>query len=435
MKVTATSHAMTGNYQSLKKAHLEHDEEKYNSNKDIRYDKKHLNTHHVHVPDFEAFYEEKYEGPIKEYNLKQKRKDRKIDDYDSYLEKKQNNKNRNKDRPHDPNRIFLMNFSNEDDNEKIKNALMKQLNLSEDEYLEMMAGAMDLSVEKVNKKFGHCLTITEHFTHINEASPHAHCNLYAHGTDKFGKPYTDINDSLKELYAGTKERDGEIVPKRVPDYWKDFRAEVDTIIVDSVKEKANEKLREKGIKMKFELELYRKDSDYVGMAGEVYKEVHREADKQLEKKGLSLQQREQALKDREQSLDDRETALNDRETVLNAKEEELDGISQKHIERDRMFFKREVEFDEKVELLQKQQEKMKERDKAVNQVMEAHDKFVDENNSKISDDAHVGRKIREQAKSKLSFLDFYNENLKLAKEGYKKEYSVKDKEEFNINFE
>lgn len=428
MKVTATSHAQTGSYQSLKKAHLEHDEEKYNSNKDIRYDKKHLNTHHVHVPDFDAFYEEKYEGPIKEYNAKQTRKDRKIDDYDSYLEKKKNNKNRNQKRPHDPNRLFLMNFSNKDDNDRIKYGLMKQLNLSEDEYLALMASGMDLAVEKFNKKFDGCMTVTEHFTHVNEASPHAHCNLWAHGKDKFGKPYTDINDSLKEMYAGTKERDGKTVSKNLKDYWKDFREEVDTLIIESVKEKANEKLREKGIKMNLELELYRKDSDYVGMSGEVYKEVHREADKQLEKKGLSLQQREQALKDREQSL-------NDRETVLNAKEEELDGISQKHIERDRMLFKREVEFDEKVKLLQKQHEKMKERDKAVNQVMEEHDKFVDENNSKIPDDAHVGRNVREKAKSKLSYLDFYNEMLKTSKEDYKKKYSVKDKEEFNINFE
>lgn len=422
MKVTATSHAQTGNYQSLKKAHLEHDEEKYNSNKDIRYDKKHLNTHHVHVEDFEAFYEEKYEGPIKEFNLKQTRKDRKIDDYDSYLEKKKNNKNRNQKRPHDPNRLFLMSFSNMEDNDKIKNGLMKQLNLSEDEYLELMASAMDLSVQKFNSKYGHCMTITEHFTHVNEASPHAHCDLYAHGTDKFGKPYTDINDSLKELYAGTKERDGKTVRKNLKDYWKDFREEVDTIIVDSVKEKANEKLREKDIKMNFELDLYRKDSDYVGMAGEVYKEVHRKADKQLEKKGLSLEEREQGLKDREQSLDERESALNDREKVLNAKEEELDDISQKHTER-------ETEFNERVKLLQEQQQKMKERDKVVNQVMDNHDKIIEENISKISDDTHVGRRIREKGKSKLSFLDFYNENLKLAKEGYKKEYSVKDKVE------
>ena len=433
MKVTATSHAQTGSYQSLKKAHLEHDEEKYNSNKDIRYDKKHLNTHHVHVKDFDAFYEEKYEGPIKEFNLKQTRKDRKIDDYDSYLEKKKNNKNRNKERPHDPNRLFLLNFSNKDDNDKIKNALMKQLNLSEDEYLALMASGMDLAVEKFNKKFGHCLTVTEHFTHVNEASPHAHCNLYAHGKDKFGKPYTDINDSLKELYAGTKERDGKTVRKNLKDYWKDFREEVDTLIIDSVKEKANEKLREKGVKKVLELELYRKDSDYVGMSGEVYKEVHRKADKQLEEKRLRLQEREQALKDREQSLDERESVLKDRETVLNAKEEELDGISQKHIERDRMLFKREVEFDEKLKFLQEQQQKMKERDKAIVQVMDDHDKFIEENNSKVSDDAHVGRSIREQARSKPSFSKFYNENLKLAKEGYKKKYSFKDKEGFDID--
>lgn len=349
MKVTATSHAQTGSYQSLKKAHLEHDEEKYNSNKDIRYDKKHLNTHHVHVPDFDAFYEEKYEGPIKEYNLKQTRKDRKIDDYESYLEKKKNNKNRNQKRPHDPNRLFLLNFSNKDDNDRIKNGLMKQLNLSEDEYLALMASGMDLAVENFNKKFGHCLTITEHFTHVNEASPHAHCNLYAHGKDKFGKPYTDINDSLKELYAGTKERDGKTVSKNLKDYWKDFREEVDTLIIDSVKEKANEKLREKGVKKVLELELYRKDSDYVGMAGEVYKEVHRKADKQLEEKGLRLQEREQALKDREQSLDDRESALNGRQEELNKTLEQLDNRIKEFEEREQTIDSKFNDLDDSIE--------------------------------------------------------------------------------------
>lgn len=349
MKVTATSHAQTGSYQSLKKAHLEHDEEKYNSNKDIRYDKKHLNTHHVHVKDFDAFYEEKYEGPIKEFNLKQTRKDRKIDDYDSYLEKKKNNKNRNQKRPHDPNRLFLMNFSNKDDNDRIKYGLMNQLNLSEDEYLELMAGAMDLSVEKFNKKFDGCMTVTEHFTHVNETSPHAHCNLYAHGKDKFGKPYTDINDSLKELYAGTKERDGKTVSKNVKDYWKDFRGEVDTMIIDSVKEKANEKLIEKGIKKHLPLELYRKDSDYVGMSGEVYKEVHREADKQLEEKGLSLQQREQALKDREQSLDECEGGLNGRQEELNKTLERLENRAKEFEEREKTIDSKINDFDDKVE--------------------------------------------------------------------------------------
>lgn len=349
MKVTATSHAQTGSYSSLKKAHLEHDEEKYNSNKDIRYDKKHLNTHRVHVQDFDEFYEEKYEGPIKEFNLKQTRKDRKIDDYDSYLEKKKNNKNRNQKRPHDPNRLFLMNFSNKDDNDRIKNGLMGKLNLTEDEYLALMASGMDLAVEKFNKKFDGCMTITEHFTHVNEASPHAHCNLWAHGKDKFGKPYTDINDSLKELYAGTKERDGKTVSKNLKDYWKDFREEVDTMIIDSVKEKANEKLREKGIKKILELELYRKDSDYVGMSGEVYKEVHREADRHLKEKGLSLQQKEQGLKDKEQSLDDRESVLNERQEELNKSIERLENSAKEFENREKTMDSKINDFSERVD--------------------------------------------------------------------------------------
>lgn len=408
MKVTATSHAQTGNYQSLKKAHLEHDEEKYNSNKDIRYDKKHLNTHHVHVEDFEAFYEEKYEGPIKEFNLKQTRKDRKIDDYDTYLEKKKNNKNRNQKRPHDPNRLFLMSFSNMEDNDKIKNGLMGQLNLSEDEYLALMASAMDLSVQKFNNKYGHCMTITEHFTHVNEASPHAHCNLYAHGTDKFGKPYTDINDSLKELYAGTKERDGKTVRKNLKDYWKDFREEVDTMIIDSVKEKANEKLREKDIKMNFELDLYRKDSDYVGMAGDVYKEVHREADKQLEKKGQSLEEREQGLKDREQSLDDRESALNDRESALDEREkvskdweEELRKKHYEQVERDDELLKKSAVIDD----FQERYNRLLEKEKA-------HDEYVVEIDAHMKNDAKVGANLREAGRTDSKFKESYRKMLK-----------------------
>src|SRR5699024_872662 len=265
----------------------------------------------------EAFYEEKYEGPIKEFNAKQTRKDRKIDDYDSHLEKKRSNKNRNKDRPHDPNRIFLMNFSDKYDNEEIKQRFMSELGFTEDEYLKAMASGMDLAVEKFNKRFDGHMKITEHFTHVNESSPHSHCNLYAFGKNATGKPHTDINESLKDLYGGTKLRDdGETISKRVPDYWKDFREEVDSMIVEAVREKQMEMMYQKtGKRLNLNLELYRKDSDYTGMAGEVYKEVHREADKQLEEKGLSLEEREQTLKDREQSLDDREQAIQAREKV------------------------------------------------------------------------------------------------------------------------
>lgn len=389
MKVTATSHAMTGNYQSLKQAHLKHDEEKYNSNKDIRYDKKHLNTHHVHVEDFDAFYEEKYEGPIKEYNAKQKRKDRKIDDYDTYLEQKKNNKNRNKERPHDPNRIFLMNFSNMEDNEKIKKHLMDRLGITEDEYLALMASGMDLAVERFNERYGHCMTITEHFTHVNEASPHAHCNLWAHGTDKFGKPYTDINDSLKELYAGTKERDGKTVRKNLKDYWKDFRDEVDTIILKSVEDKIYEKYREKGINKKIPMELHRKDSDIVGLSGEVYKEVHRQADDMLDKKKRDL---EMQVLESEEKVESRKRAL--------------DSVSAEFKERSSKKWDELESWEERLEAKEVQLETKEAR----------IDQYVRENMDKVKDDTLVGRAWRRAAQKDPKRMASYNRVLKAEKE-------------------
>lgn len=346
MNVTASTHLMIGNYQALKAAHLSHDEKKYNSNKDIDYSKRKYNTHKVYVDDLDAWKDEQYEEPLRRYNARQKNKNRRFKDYAEYHERQANKGSRNKDIPLSPNRLMIMNFADMESNKKIKKFFMRK-GLTEKQYYEAMAEGMDLAVERFNEKFGEHLQITESFTHVNEGSPHVHCDLWAKGTDKFGKPVVDINDALYAIYGKTrtvKDKDGKEKEIRMTHkaLWETFRADVDeNIIYASMMDAVASKL---GVRRLNGIDFYRKESAVTGERHEFYKQMAQEATRKerarLGKREAKVSEKEQELAELKEKIDSerervdaKDKALNEREQAINAKEIELNDREREQIVR------------------------------------------------------------------------------------------------------
>lgn len=368
MKVTASTNLQIGDYQALKAAHLSHDEDKYNSNADIDYSKKKYNTHNVYVDDMEAWKDEHYEEPIREYNARQKNKSRRFEDYKDYHKKQSEKGSRNKDREISPNRLMLMNFADMQSNKAIKHFLTKRIKnkVTEEQYYQIMAEGMDLAVKRFNEKYGEHLQITESFTHVNEASPHTHCDLWAKGTDKFGKPVVDINDSLYAYYGKTrtvekKKKDGTVEKKEVrmthKALWETFRRDVDEEIIHKSMMDTIQKRTKTNIKG---IDFHRKESEVTGINHELFKEAAKQATKServsLGKRGKVLDERERVVEDRERDLSQKEA---DFEVYKDSVYEDIEK-EKKRLERENKRLRdrekaNDRRFKEKQEQLQKQQ--------------------------------------------------------------------------------
>lgn len=362
MQFTAHTNAMAGNYANMKIAHLEHDEKKYNTNKTIDYDAKKYNTNTIHVDDFDEWYHEKYEEPIIKYNAKQKRKDRKIENYDAYFEQKKNHGNRKNTELFSPNRLLLMGFSDKHNNDKLKNILMKKFGFTEEQYYQTMAKGMDLAVEQFNEHFDN-MTIVESFTHVNEGYPHTHANLYAHGTDKDGKPFTDINDALFERYGRFKTDDqgnvlinhkGNNVRKSRMVLWEEFRADVDENIIHKSMLESIEATHGKKLK---NIDFKRSNAEFVNQKHGPLKAAHIAADKSLDDRAAKLDGRESNLTVREQSVDEEvenrvNMAVKPREDDVAARE---DAVADREVE----AYAREVEVSEREQQVLLQFEELK----------------------------------------------------------------------------
>src|SRR5699024_8470788 len=153
------------------------------------------------------------------------------------------------------------------------------------------------------------------------------------------------------------------------------------------------------------------------MSGEVYKEVHREADKQLEKKGLSLQQREQELKDREQSLDEREQAIQAREKVSEDWEEKLRKKHYEQVELDDELVKKSAVIDD----FQDRYNRLLEKEKA-------HNKYVVEIDAHMKNDTKVGANLREAGRTNSKFKESYSKMLE-TQTNKNLDYKTKDKDD------
>lgn len=373
MNFTAHTNAIVGNYGNLKAAHLNHDEDKYNSNNTIDYTLEKYNTNTIHVDDFDEWYHEKYEEPIIKYNAKQKRKDRKIENYDEHFEKRKNHGNRKNTEMYSPNRLLLMGFSDKLNNDELKKQLIEKFNFTEEQYYRTMSKGMELAVESFNEKYDN-MTIVESFTHVNEGYPHAHCNLYAHGLDKDGKPFTDVNDALYEHYGRNKETDkGTTKRKSKRELWHEFRADVDENVIHKSMVQAVEEAY--GAKLDG-INFVRSGSELVGQQHDEHKKAkimaESEAIDALNNFGAKLKAKESDLEAREQGLDEEverrvNMAVKPREEAVAAREEAVAEAEQTLADDTAALALKREANSAKVKALRERERKAKEREDAVSE--------------------------------------------------------------------
>ena len=267
-EISGSANTITGSYKDLKYAHLEHDDDKFNSNKDIDYEKTKFNQHHYYLSehgykDEDDFLDRNYEQPIQEMNekyKKQRQKTRILKDYAEYeKQREQVIRNRGSKKPYGRNRLLTRKYGTKEDKEEIYNQFLKH-GVSIEEITRAINSGFHESTRAFNERYKERMMITESFTHLDEGADHTHDNFYGFGRDKFGKPYTDINQSLHDIYGGKKHKynkNGEMLrdkngkPKEFKknnrDVWKEFRDEMDKSTVEHVNAKLIDLAKDKGI--------------------------------------------------------------------------------------------------------------------------------------------------------------------------------------------
>lgn len=267
--ISGSANTETGSYKDLKYAHLEHDDDKFNSNKDIDYEKTKFNQHHYYLSehgykDEDDFINQNYDEPIREIDEKHKARrqyKRMLGSYEEYAKKKENDTRRKgSNKPYARDRLLTRKYGTQEDKEVIYNQFLKQ-----DVSIEEITGAINAgfheSTKAFNERYKGQLIIAESFTHIDEGADHTHDHLYAIGTDRYGKPRTDINQSLHDIYGGKKHmynKNGEMIrdkngnlkefKKNNRDVWKEFRDEMDKSTVEHVNAKLIDLAKDKGIR-------------------------------------------------------------------------------------------------------------------------------------------------------------------------------------------
>ncbi|MGG4710432.1 hypothetical protein ACLPD8_18040, partial [Proteus mirabilis] len=241
------------------------------------------------------FYYENYEKPIEQVNEKHKKNrqyKRMFKDYDEYKQKQINSGRRKRydketgksyapKSQKDENRLLVMYYADKKSTDKIIKTFT-QAGFTKEEVLKAMGEGMNKSVHDFNEKHNN-MKVIEHYTHVNEGYAHAHGNLYAYGTDRYGKPYYDINQSLFETYGGTKHKYKDGKPeldkngkpkefkKNVRDVWSDFRDDTDKMIHKNVNDKLVELAKSKG-KHFDPPEFLRKESTETGVSHQKHKQ-------------------------------------------------------------------------------------------------------------------------------------------------------------------
>lgn len=266
-EISGSANTITGSYKDLKYAHLEHDDDKFNSNKDIDYEKTKFNQHYYYLSehgykDEDDFLDRNYEQPIQEMNekyKKQRQKKRILKDYAEYeKQREQVIRNRGSKKPYGRNRLLTRKYGTKEDKEEIYNQFLKH-GVSIEEITRAINSGFHESTRAFNERYKERMMITESFTHLDEGADHTHDNFYGFGRDKFGKPYTDINQSLHDIYGGKKHKynkNGEMLrdkngkprefKKNNRDVWKEFRDEMDKSTVEHVNAKLIDLAKDKG---------------------------------------------------------------------------------------------------------------------------------------------------------------------------------------------
>lgn len=378
-----------GDYGDLKKAHLEHDEEKYNTNQDINHDLTKYNQNEIYVEDKEQFIEDEYEEPIRKMNEKFKKRrqyKRMFNDYDDFVERKKNDKRR-KNEMYGRSRLYEKKFGTKQEKEAIVNRF-KELNVSEEEVLAAMSEGMVEYGRRFNEKYEGNMKLIECHTHVDEpGGVHGHYDFMAYGTDKFGKPRADVNESLKEVYGTHTQRYKDNKPeydkngkpkmrkKQINEIWSDFRTDTDKMFHECVEEKLFDLAKSKNIKYK-KSEFYRKNgNDYKEHDKYKAQKEHEERMNKLNQESMRMFEMEQAMDQRRRIIEQQEEEMEEREQVLEEREDELrvreDGLIEKeqglnerenvvkHIELG--LERKEEEFDERLREKEESFNKMYER--------------------------------------------------------------------------
>lgn len=323
VKMTGTSNAANGNFKQLLEKHHRHDDLEKNDH--VKEEHVHLNEHVVLLSDaeYDDFYEREYTEKIKEHN-KGKRKDRRLpDDYDEYvMQRKMNLKRKDSKTPYGNNRQMLFTFGNEKDNEEYLEYLESR-GFTRAEALKVMGDGLKNFCKSFNDRYSGSeegFMIREAYTHVDEASPQIHTDMYCFGSDKKGKPYTDYNQVLKKIYGDTVStyefKDGLDTPVEVEktmtnrDLWSRFRDDIDVMMFDHVVAELDARAQEKGVEIDLP-EFVRLDSEKTGVSHETYK-----AQKQLEDDRAKLNDRQRELEAREHDVDKRENEFKTREMIL-----------------------------------------------------------------------------------------------------------------------
>lgn len=391
-----------GDYGNLKQAHLEHDEEKYNTNQDINHDLTKYNQNEIYVEDKEQFIEDEYEEPIRKMNEKFKKRrqyKRMFNDYDDFVERKKNDKRR-KNEMYGRSRLYEKKFGTKEEKETIVNAF-KELDVSEEEVLTAMSEGMVEYGRRFNEKYEGNMKLIECYTHVDEpGGVHAHYDFMAYGTDKFGKPRADVNESLKEVYGTHTQRYKDNKPeydkngkpkmrkKQISEIWSEFRTDTDKMFHECVEEKIFDLAKSKNLNY-VKSEFYRKNgNDYkehdkykaqkeheermnkmnqesmrifeIEQAMDQRQKLIEQDEEEMEERENDVREREQALEERENGLRKQEYDLRVRENGLNEKEQGLNerenvvkytelGLEQKEEDFDKRLREKEESFNEMYE--------------------------------------------------------------------------------------
>lgn len=387
-KIGISADMEMGNYGDLKYAHLEHDEEKYNTNQDINHDLTKYNKNEIYVEDKEQFIEDEYEEPIRKMNEKFKKRrqyKRMFNDYDDFVERKKNDKRR-KNEMYGRSRLYEKKFGTKEEKETIVNAF-KELDVSEEEVLTAMSEGMVEYGRRFNEKYEGNMKLIECYTHVDEpGGVHAHYDFMAYGTDKFGKPRADVNESLKEVYGTHTQRYKDNKPeydkngkpkmrkKQISEIWSEFRTDTDKMFHECVEEKIFDLAKSKNLNY-VKSEFYRKNgNDYkehdkykaqkeheermnkmnqesmrifeIEQAMDQRQKLIEQQEEEMEEREYDIKQREQALEEREYELRVREQGLNDRENTVVYREQ---GLEQKEEDFDKRLREKEESFNEMYE--------------------------------------------------------------------------------------
>lgn len=432
-EISASANTKTGNYKDLKYAHLEHDDDKFNGNEDIDYTMSKFNSHLNLIAEGseyeseEDFIDKNYDEPIRKLDEKHKERrqyKRMHGSYEAYVEHREEvMRKKGSKRPYGRDRLLTRKYGMKEDNDEIVKYFVDRGATKEEVTTALVKGFED-STRAFNERYKGQMMITESFIHADEHATHSHDHLYAIGFDRRGKPRTDINQSLMELYGGTKykyDKDGKAVvdgktgkPKEFKknnrDIWKAFRDEMDKSTVEHVNAKLIELAKEKDIDFeapKFvrkEVEDYEEHDAYKAKAKDKEREIelltmefgHRKLnsnDNGSKTEPIEHEKTQALLKSDKVSIDEVQKIRN---AFIKQRKERLEKEQEKLDKREELLWERRNKIEEEREELKERESKVDERSNELDERgkgLEVVEHRLDEREANLNNEAQKFEKM------------------------------------------